>query len=224
MGVDLIALDKQVHLYSVDTKAFYTDKEMALNRNIDAMRYERKKIKKVVDIWNAFISKKITEKKMARLLKDAKYDGDPLTAEIVDNLKRRSKDLIAPINQTKKALLDKLEMYQGIRTFRPEFLRDRNVISIFESELTRMVGIETNTLTDELVVVKTCYFKVLKDIVLNGFHLNENRYVCLTASAGQIRTKRSLFIKEDTYHRIMGRLMCGLTVEDINNQGGINPN
>lgn len=222
--MDLIALDKQVHLYSVDTKAFYTDKEMALNRNIDAMRYERKKIKKVVDIWNAFISKKITEKKMARLLKDAKYDGDPLTAEIVDNLKRRSKDLIAPINQTKKALLDKLEMYQGIRTFRPEFLRDRNVISIFESELTRMVGIETNTLTDELVVVKTCYFKVLKDIVLNGFHLNENRYVCLTASAGQIRTKRSLFIKEDTYHRIMGRLMCGLTVEDINNQGGINPN
>ena len=224
MEVDLIALDKQVHLYSVDTKAFYTDEEMALNRKIDAMRYERKKIKKVVDIWDAFIGEKITEKKAARLLKDAKYDGDPLTAEIVDNLKRRSKDLIAPINQTKKALLDKLEMYQGIRTFRPEFLRDRNVISIFESELTRMIGIETSTLTDELVVVKTCYFKVLKDIVLNGFHLNENRYVCLTASAGQIRTKRSLFIKEDTYHRIMGRLMCGLTVEDINNQGGINPN
>lgn len=224
MGVDLIALDKQVHLYSVDTKAFYTDKEMALNRNIDAMRYERKKIKKVVDIWNAFISKKITEKKMARLLRDAKYDGDPLTAEIVDGLKQRSKDLIDPINQTKKALLNELELYQGTRSFRPEFLRQRNVISIFESELTRMIGIETNTLTDELVVVKTCYFKVLKDIVLNGFHLNENRYVCLTASAGQIRTKRSLFIKEDTYHRIMGRLMCGLTVEDINNQGGINPN
>lgn len=222
--MDLIALDKQVHLYSVDTKAFYTDEEMALNRKIDAMRYERKQIKKVVDIWTAFISKKITEKKMARLLKDAKYDGDPLTAEIVDDLKQRSKDLIDPINQTKKALLNELELYQGTRSFRPEFLRQRNVISIFESELTRMIGIETSTLTDELIVVKTCYFKVLKDIVLNGFELNGEHYDCLTASAGQIRTKRSVFIKRDTLDRISPRLYCGLTIEHINELGGINTN
>ena len=40
MEVAVIALDRQVHVYSVDTKAFYADKEMELNRSIDAMRYE----------------------------------------------------------------------------------------------------------------------------------------------------------------------------------------
>lgn len=224
MGVAIIALDKQVHLYSVDTKAFYTDEEMAISRRIDEMRYERKKIKKILNIWSLRQSQKITDKKMARMLQDAKYDGDVLTSEIIDGLEQRSKALISPINDAKNELLRLLDQFSGVRVFRPEFIRAKNVISIFESELSRMIGIETNTLTDELVVVKTCYFKVLKDIILNGFYLNGNQYICLTASAGQIRTKRSLFIKEDTYHRIKGRLMCGLTIEGINNQGGINPN
>ena len=224
MEVAVIALDRQVHVYSVDTKAFYTDKEMGLNRSIDAMRYERKKIKKIVGIWDQYRSSKITGKKMSRLLRDAKYDGDPLTVEIVDTLKQRSKDLIEPINQTKRELLDELNQFSGTRTFRPEFLRGKNIISIFESELTRMIGVETDTLTQELLVVKTCYFKVLEDIVLNGFLLDGEQYECLTASAGQIRTKRSVFIRSSTLKRITPRLYCGLTVEHINELGGINTN
>ena len=224
MEVAVIALDRQVHVYSVDTKAFYTDKEMELNRSIDAMRYERKKIKKIVGIWDQYRSSKITGKKMSRLLRDAKYDGDPLTVEIVDTLKQRSKDLIEPINQTKRELLDELNRFSGTRTFRPEFLRGKNIISIFESELTRMIGVETDTLTQELLVVKTCYFKVLEDIVLNGFLLDGEQYECLTASAGQIRTKRSVFIRSSTLKRITPRLYCGLTVEHINELGGINTN
>ena len=224
MGVAIIALDKQVHLYSVDTKAFYTDEEMSISRRIDEMRYERKKIKKILSIWSLRQSQKITDRKMARMLQDAKYDGDVLTSEIIDGLEQRSKELIGPINDAKNELLRLLDQFSGVRVFRPEFIRAKNVISIFESELSRMIGIQTNTLTDELVVVKTCYFKVLKDIIINGFLFNGEMYEILTASAGQIRTKRSVFIKSDTLKRISNRLYCGLTIDHINELGGINTN
>lgn len=208
----------------MDTKAFYTDEEMDLNRRIDIMRNERNKIKKIISIWSLRRRGEITDKKMARLLLNAKYEGPPLTNDVVDKLEARSKELIGPINEAKKQLLLLLDQYEGVRSFRTEFLRPKNVISIFESELSRMIGIHTNELTDELIVVKTCYFKVLHDIIANGFLLNGELYECLTASAGQIRTKRSVFIKHPTLDRISKRLYCGLSVEKINSLGGINTN
>jgi len=50
------------------------------------------------------------------------------------------------------------------------------------------------------------------------------KYRFLTASAGQIRTKKAVFIKESQYQKIEKTLMCGLTIEHINENGGINPN
>lgn len=221
--MSIIALDRQVHLYSVDTKAFYTDEEMCISRKMDEMRNERRKIKKVSAIWNAYKTGKTTKKKMLRQMKDAKYD-DPPSDEMINILIGRSKSLIQPMQELRGDLLDRLNEFDGVRKFRTEYLRDKNIISIFESELTRMLGIQTQTLTEDLIVVKTCYFKVLKDIILNGFDLNGHRYVCLTASAGQIRTKRSVFIREDALDKIRDRLFCGLSEEKINELGGINTN
>ena len=53
---------------------------------------------------------------------------------------------------------------------------------------------------------------------------NGEKYIFLTASAGQIRTKRAVFIKESSYKKIEKKLMCGLTKEKINEMGGINSN
>ena len=63
-----------------------------------------------------------------------------------------------------------------------------------------------------------------EDLVKYGFECEGERYIFLTASAGQIRTKRAVFVKESAYEQIVKRLMCGLTIEDINDQGGINTN
>ena len=49
-------------------------------------------------------------------------------------------------------------------------------------------------------------------------------YVFLTASAGQIRTKRAVFVKESSFKRIEQKLMCGLTIDKINERGGMNQN
>lgn len=111
-----------------------------------------------------------------------------------------------------------------IRKLNNAAIIDRNVISVFESALTRTLGIHTDELSTEIIVVKVFYFEVIKDLILNGFEFNGEKYRFLTASAGQIRTKKTVFIKESSWNRHEKTLMCGLTVDEINAQGGINVN
>lgn len=110
------------------------------------------------------------------------------------------------------------------RVLNEKLLNPKSIISLFESSLTRALGIKTNELTENLIILNVFFFQVFKNLVRDGFLLRGERYVFLTASAGQIRTKRAVFIKESEYEKIQKRLMCGLTIRDINDAGGINPN
>jgi len=131
-------------------------------------------------------------------------------------------------NKMIKKLKDKLYIEfnknTGIRNLRPESLNKRNIISIFDSVLTRTMQIPENTLSTDIMIVQTFFFDVIEDIILDGYMYGEEKYVCLTASAGQIRTKKTVFIKESTLHKYQNTLMCGLTIDAINVLGGANIN
>ena len=64
----------------------------------------------------------------------------------------------------------------------------------------------------------------MKDAILNGLFVNGEKYICFTASAGQIRTKKTIFIREESLKEIENSLMCGLTIDRINKYGGVNVN
>lgn len=110
------------------------------------------------------------------------------------------------------------------RQLNPESLKDRNVISLFESELTRALKLKTNELTEDIMVVNVFFFQVFKNLIDNGFTHKGDKYIFLTASAGQIRQKKAVFIRQKAYNQIQMRMMCGLTPEKINSLGGININ
>lgn len=112
----------------------------------------------------------------------------------------------------------------GIRNLRPEYLNKRNIISVFDSVLARTMGIAENTLSTDIMIVQTFFFDVIEDIILDGFMYGEDKFVCLTASAGQIRTKKTVFIKESILLKHQNTLMCGLTIKDINKLGGVSIN
>ena len=111
-----------------------------------------------------------------------------------------------------------------IRELNNAVLGKKNIVALFESALTRALKLKTNELTTDIIIVNVYFFQVFEDIVKNGFLWNGEKYVFLSASAGQIRTKKAVFIKETAYDRIKLKLMCGLTAERINNAGGINCN
>lgn len=111
-----------------------------------------------------------------------------------------------------------------VRVLRQDAIKHRNVISIFDSSTIRALNLKINELTDELFIVNVFFFQVFNNIMKNGFIYNGEKYIFFCASAGQIRTKKAVFIKESSFQKIEGQITCGLTLKEINQKGGCNPN
>ena len=182
-----MSLTKQIHLFSIDTSAFYEQDEQYIHQRMLKL-YKLKK--KDLPKWKKSCVNRVIKKEKAKLT-------ELLDKRLEDNKPRK-------LNQS--ALVDK------------------NVISLFESSLTRALEIPTNSLTYDLMILNVFFFQVFKSLVRDGFEHNGEKYIFLTASAGQIRQKRAVFIRESAYDKVQSRIMCGLSIEEINRQGGINPN
>lgn len=134
-------------------------------------------------------------------------------------------DINKRIQQTKSALKEEIDKNIDIdRYVRQEALVPSNIVSIFDSNLTRCLNMSTTSLNDELVIVKVYYFGVAENIIKKGFYMNGEHYVFFSASAGQIRTKKFVAIKESSFDQCRNALTCGLSDELMNAQGGININ
>lgn len=191
-------LNKFVYINSIGTDAFYEPDEQAVHKRLLRLYAARSKNKD-------------------RLAGKSKpWDGS-----------WRVSALNRIINEEKgklTELLDKRVADGCVRHLRQDALSERTVINLFESSLTRALEVKPLTLTYDIMVVNVFFFQVFENIVKQGFMFNGEKYVFLTASAGQIRTKRSLFIREAAFKRIEPRLMGGLTIDSINEQGGMNEN
>lgn len=128
------------------------------------------------------------------------------------------------IQRYKHKLVDEFNNNFDVRILNEKYMKPSNVISVFESSLTRTIGITTDTISLDFMVIRTYFFQVLKDLVCDGYMYNGEKYIFFTASAGQIRTKKCVFIKESVWQKHKNTLMCGLTEEHINALGGVNIN
>lgn len=194
-----MALNKQIHIYSVDTDDFYTAEEAKIHRKL--IRY-----KKYKTIFND-------------LQKD-KYKGNKL-----EKYKQIKKDIYKTSNDTKDNL--KLEFIKNgkiIRELNSKRINDKKIISVFESTLTRTVGMEINQLSTDIMVVQTYFYEIIEQLIKSGYVFNGEKYRYYTSSAGQIRLKKAVFIKESIWNKYEKTLMCGLTIKKINELGGINVN
>ena len=195
-----MALNKQCYLYSVGTDAFYEPEEILIH-------------KKMLKLY-----------KLRNILKNSKL----MSKSPVDNdVSFWKKSINILISSEKEELTKKLNQRlkdNTPRELKPDALKDKCIISLFESSLTRALGIKTNELTKDLIILNVFFFQIFEGLVKNGFIFDGDKYIFLTASAGQIRTKRAVFIKEKKYNEVQKKIMCGLTVEEINKKGGMNPN
>ena len=135
-----------------------------------------------------------------------------------------SKEQLLQLLKNKIEHNEKTNGKDHIRTIREASLNDTNVISIFDSALSRTIGIKQDEFTDALMVVQVYYFDVFKDISFYGFTYKGEKYKYFTSSAGQIRKKKAVFIKESVWDKIEKTIMCGLTIDKINDKGGNNVN
>jgi arsenate reductase-like glutaredoxin family protein len=185
-----MALSKQIHLYLIDTASFYNEAEYEIHKNMNKLY-----------IFIYLIEKALKNKKIDEYKKE--------NARIYLQMhKRRLKAL-------KDSLKNEFKKRHPLRDLRTDDLIDKKIVSVFESSLTRCMGLYPDEVTKDIFIVKTYYYDILKDLVEEGFTFNGEKYVILTASAGQIRTKKTVFIKESLWKEYRKTLMCGLTEERI---------
>lgn len=180
------------------------------------------------------------EKETLKLIEKGKKQPSDYSEDIENNIKKylRLKKLISLKNQkiknSKEILLsllsNKVEVNikqngkHHVRTLNENCLSDKKIISVFESAFTRTINANPDELSEDFIVVQVFYFSVIKDLIYNGFTYKGEKYIYFTSSAGQIRTKKCVFVKESVWKKYEKTLMCGLTIEDINKNGGINTN
>ena len=231
-------LDRQISLFKVDTSAFLTKEE----------KDERKRLIKLKRILKKIHETKLhasdTIPKTVASLKKKRRDGNALERyeeyfiwfdREVKHEEERWKKFITDNSQRiiehNKTHTDKI-----IRTLDERYLsyidandgerkiNISNVIAMFESTLSRSFDIKTNELTYDIFVLEIFYYDIAEDLILDGFYYNNKHYVYFSSSAGQIRTKKAVFVEEEKYESCKLKLMCGLTVDKINEKGGMNIN
>lgn len=229
-------LEKQIQIYSVDTGSFYSNNEANLHWLNHKLRSQRRKLveeSKVIE--SEFEKVDVPKDEICKLGDDALDElGMKHRAERYADLKewihiknlkiKESKDKLLKLLENKVEANIKSNGTHHIRELREDAVTDKNIISVFDSYFTRTIGAEPDKLSEDFMVVQVYYFDVIKDLIYHGFTYKGEKYIYFTSSAGQIRTKKTVFVKESVWKKYEKSIMCGLTIDDINAKGGNNPN
>lgn len=198
-----MALNKLYYVYGLDTDCLYTDEEMQIEQVLSKAR----KIKNRFSSKYSHNKKKLTEKHKYKSFKFINDVIKKLKAQLIE-LFKKNKDLI--------------------RSVRPDKILDDNGnplikkrVSIFDSALTRYCGLKEREFNTEIVIIQVYFFEIAESIVKNGFYMNGNKYKFFSASAGQIRTKKLVAVREDLVNKHWNSLTAGLSIDRINAHGGM---
>lgn len=201
-------LNKQYSIYSVDTEYFYTKKEGQLHRKRCQLTQEYNRLN--------------------NMIKELKLKGGDVDEYKLSFYKSIKKMKSQKVKETKEKLVEcfqeRLERTTCPRQLTHISNSGTEVISIFDSNVTRLLHMQEQGVNEDLIIVRTYFFDILQDIILNGFIFKGKKYRFFTASAGQIRTKKAVFIQEDKWNKYEKIFMCGLTIDKINEKGGMNIN
>lgn len=240
-------LSKQINLYSVDTKAFYTMNEKNYSDLKIWSDLRISNIKKYLQVE----SHRFAMDNKDMLLSMAKYDYTTRLIEegyskkeiryiiendfsnkiFKDNLFKDLEKMLFNImisrhknyeyykkvnNIAKEKFNSEIENFDGIRRLRKRYLNDRNKIALFDSALTRCMEFKEKATTTDMLVIRPYHYTILRQLIKNGYNYKKHHFIFFTASAGQIRTKKCVFINEDLWNEKEKTLLCGLTKEKMN--------
>lgn len=153
-----------------------------------------------------------------------RYHFNKFLIDLKGKQARASKERLLALLSNKVEANTKMNGKHHIRELREKEISEKNIISVFESSFTRMIKAKPDELCEDFMVIQVYYFSIIQDLIYHGFMYKGEKYIYFTSSAGQIRTKKAVFVKESVWKTHEKTIMCGLTMDEINAKGGSNPN
>lgn len=229
-----MGMNKQIKLYSINLGMAKTERERQLYR----MKY--------LNDGSLYRYKNI----ISTIIKDS-LGVDDWTEECSMYFKEmiHNDKTYRVINERNKDLTKMIREEVLLRGNKPRHIdskqfKENNVIAFFDNVLTRTLGLEANETTLDFLVIEVgnTDMEIVKQVITNGIEITErvkvgvdendvdiievkkNKYKFFTAGAGQTRQKKFMMIKEDVWAKYERKLMCGLTIDAVNDMGGMNIN
>lgn len=203
-------LENQVLVLSVSTDAFFNKNEGAIAKKLMDIRVEKGELKKL----------KGDVKQLEEM--ERKLNG-----ELKNLLESEENDVVRVLNRESIFTTRNIKARDGNIIDTKEIHKSKNVVALFESSLTRALNLKVNEVNDEIVIVKVYHYRVLKDLIDNGFTYMSEDYSFFSASSGQMKNKKCVFIKKSALNKesvnekgktftVEDTLMCGLSWDRIN--------
>ena len=216
---------KQVNLYNFTTRDFYTKEELEQRDKFNTLEFYDKNMKD--------FSKKIayhTNKGNVDKVADYNKKKDELTA-LKESIVTSDPNMDA--NQYKSKVRTLVKENGAVRPFNGNINKVKKV-STFTSTFTRAMGINEDKIetgdfvfTENFIVVsvtadvdKHIQNDVMSQLITYGFTFNNKNYSYAFSGAGQIRTKKLVFVDSKVYENAQDKLYAGLTDKMINDKGG----
>ena len=212
-----MALSTQYFSYSVSTGDFDTPEEREL---YNKMMLNKRRNKGLADIKDRMIK----EGRAVRGFKGNKKDKEELKRAVIEKYKAVAKErsFSKRAAEYKEMYSEALKACTEVRSLSPGSICEYNQISLFESILSKTLGIKPNETTMDLITVQVYFYTTMEQLIKRGFTLNGEKYQYYTSSAAAIRLKKGMFIKSSTYEKHKMALTCGMPVEEINKRAQIN--
>ncbi|MBK1809162.1 hypothetical protein JHL18_00675 [Clostridium sp. YIM B02505] len=160
-------------------------------------------------------------------------DCGELFKKIITNSKRYIQ-IEKELKQVKKKIHELYVVNKNLnRSVKSKDIKTKDIIAIGDNNLVRTLKLDLGSFTDKLITVKCGDMDniVIDKIIKDGLTIRTTnddvvinvKYKFFTAGAGQTRNKKFMMIKADEdLSEVMLTLMCGLTIEEINEKGGMN--
>lgn len=113
-------------------------------------------------------------------------------------------------------------LHEKIKKRDSHYVSDGKKVTISDSTLTRTLGLNKNKFNPEICIIRVYYTGIMESLIKNGFTYNGYDYAFFTASAGQTKSKKFVAIRKDLKEKYWNKLTAGLSIEEINNNGGCN--
>lgn len=139
----------------------------------------------------------------------------------------------------RKLFMEEILSHEGSRRIENDFIyikdsdgnltkeyRTDSQIALFESGMTRDVctkDIEECPFVKEIVFLTCKQYEMLNQVIQDGLMIDGRKYILYSSSTNQMKNAAITLLELEFYQSHILKLMGGLTIEQINENGGINP-
>ena len=154
-------------------------------------------------------------------------------------LTKKENDIRNDKDKSNDYLLEEIAKNKDIRSIDRKYLyyndkegkekeNERYQIDVFEGDIVRLALKERKEakadyqLLDEIVYMEIFHNDIMWQIIRDGILIADKKYILYSATTGQVRNTTVTLLRKDFFDNNKDALMVGLSVEYINEQGGMN--